>query len=47
MASLLDKIQDYRRNWKQRINKIPRGKQITKDDKESTDKNAEGVWGEH
>jgi len=31
----------------QHINRIPRGKQITKDNKKSTDKKAEGVRGEH
>jgi hypothetical protein len=46
MAPLLDKIQDYRRNWMQHVNRIPRGKQITKDDTESADKKA-GVRGEH
>jgi len=43
---LLDKIQDYRRNWIQRVKRIPRNR-LQRMIKKTTEQKAEGNRGHH
>jgi hypothetical protein len=45
ITPVLDKIQEYRRNWLQNINRMPRNRLLRI--KESTDQRAEGIRGDH